>query len=137
MEPSQKESPFSHFDTVDYICRFLKLKDKLALSSTNKLTAYMIDEHLKTKRKEEGLPRVHDKNERQAVKYYLCRNLRVVKLPSIFGKEESTHYNFLRGKNIVKIDAGKNFTAFIDHNHSVIYTKTAWLTPKYHPNIKY
>lgn len=137
MESSRKETPFNHFDTLDEICQFLRLRDKLALSATNKLTAYMVDEHLKAQRKEQGLPRVHDKNERQAVKYYLCRNLRVVKLPTIFGKEESTHYNFLRGKNIVKIDAGKNFTVFIDHKRTALYTKTAWLTPKYHPHIKH
>jgi hypothetical protein len=67
----------------------------------------------------------------------MWRNVWAVKIPTIFGKEESTHYNFLRGKLIVKIDAGKNFIAFRDNNGNVYYTETSMLTSKYNPKLKF
>lgn len=97
----------------------------------------LVDEHISYDMKQEGLQPVHDKNERQAIKYYLWRNLRAARISTIFAKEESTHYNFLRGKNIIKIDAGKNFVAFRDHTGNAYFTKTSMLTSKYNPKLKF
>lgn len=73
------------------------------------------------------------------VKYYLNRNVRAVRIPSLMheGKEDSTYYNLLRGKLIVKIDAGKNFTVFKDNSSNAYYTKSSMLTSKFNPKVKF
>jgi hypothetical protein len=87
MEVHPSESPFTNFDTLNELCSFLRLKDKLALGSTNRMINRLIDVHLGYEIKQQGLTMVPDKNERQIMKYNLWRNLRTSKISTVFGKE--------------------------------------------------
>ena len=86
-----KETPFTNEDSLNIICSYLTLKDRLVLASVSKLVSSFLQDHFFHMLRQDTYDQATDKTPRELVRYNFNRNLKVIRIPSILqgAKEES------------------------------------------------